>query len=129
MYHKLVTVRGISVWGLSLTETPWAETPPGQRHLGRDPPEGTWNQRHRPPEGTWNPHEEREIRDRDPATRKMGSGNKTRSDIIHRPPSPQWINTCENITLPQTSFAGGKNPFFDSMSWQTKGICFKRTEQ
>ena len=24
------------------------------------------------------------------------------------PPSPQWTNTCENITLPQTSFAGGK---------------------
>ena len=46
--------------------------------------------------------------DRDPPRRSMGPGSQTGSDIIQRPPCEQ-TNTCENITLLQTSFVGGNN--------------------
>ena len=40
--------------------------------------------------------------------RNMGPGNQW-SDIIQRPPWTEWLtHASENITLPQTSFAGGK---------------------
>ena len=42
-----------------------------------------------------------------PPRRNMGAGSQTGSDIIHILPCGQ-TNTCENITLSQTSFAGGK---------------------
>ena len=32
------------------------------------------------------------------------------SDITAPPPFPLWTDRCKNITLPQTRFAGGKNP-------------------
>ena len=35
-----------------------------------------------------------------------------RSDIVQKPPLGQ-TNTSENITLPQTSFAGGNKKFFN----------------
>ena len=46
-----------------------------------------------------------------PHGRNMGLGNQSGSDIIQRPPLwTEWlIHSCENITLPQTSFAGGNN--------------------
>ena len=67
-------------WGVSVTETPRTETPPGQ----------------------------------------------TGSDIIQRPPPPPWTewltHACENITLPQTSFAGGKYASIHSPSLVTS-VC------
>ena len=73
---------------------------PGQRPPHKDPPG------QRPP--TW--------RNMGPGTdtprRNMGPGCQTGSDIIRRPPPPPDRMTDtrpENITLPQTSFAGGNN--------------------
>ena len=77
---------------------PWTETPrqrPPRRNMESE------TQRHRPPEGTWNPQKEREIRDRDPATRKMGSGNKTVSDVIHRPPPPSGQTPVKALLCPK----------------------------
>ena len=50
-------------------------------------------------------------RDRDPPRRNMGLGNQAESDIIQRPPPPHCgeANTCEDITLAQTSFVGGNH--------------------
>ena len=61
----------------------WTETP-----LDRDPPEGTWDQGQRP----------------DQAARQTGSDIKDSP-----PPVNRMTHASENITLPQTSFAGGKN--------------------
>ena len=45
---------------------------------------------------------------------------------IHPPATvDRMTDTCKNITLPQTSFAGGNNTFLfscDSMEWITKYI-------
>ena len=67
---------------------------------------------HRDPHGqrppwTETPQKEHGTRVRDPPRRNMRTDSQTGSDIIQRPPRG-WKNTCENITLPQTSFAGGK---------------------
>ena len=74
-------------WGcLSRGGSPWQRPPP--------PPEATWDLRQRPPR------------------RNMGPVSQTGSDIVtsYRDPSPcGQTDTCKNITLPQTSFAGGKN--------------------
>ena len=60
---------------------------------------------------------DRDPRDRDPASKEHGTRDRNTgpvsqrgNDIIQRPPSPRRgrIDTCKNITLPQTSFAGGK---------------------
>ena len=54
--------------------------------------------------------------------RKMGKGSQTGIDIIHRTPIwTEWTtDRCKNITLPQTSFAGGKylnhHPLLDETS-------------
>ena len=53
------------------------------------------------------PQKEHGTRVKDPPRRNMGTDSQTGSDIIQRPPRG-WKNTCENITFPQTSFAGGK---------------------
>ena len=55
------------------------------------------------------PQKEHGPRDRDPPRMNMGSGSQTGSDIIQRPPLDRMTETCKNITLPQTSFAGDKN--------------------
>ena len=73
---------------------PLTETPSQQRPLWTETPnEGTCDQGQRPPR------------------RNMGSGSQTGSDIIQTPPPPmdRMTDTCKNITLPQSSFAGGKN--------------------
>ena len=54
------------------------------------------------------PRKEHGTRDRDPPRRNMRPGSQTGSDVIQRLPCGQ-TNTCENITLPQTWFAGGNN--------------------
>ena len=46
--------------------------------------------------------------DADPPRRSTGPGSQTGSDIIQSPPSCGQTNTCENITLTQTSFAAVK---------------------
>ena len=75
--------------------------PPRQRPPGQRLP------RHREEHGT---------RDRDPSRRNMGRGSQTGSDIIQRTPSPmdRITDASENITLPQTSFAGG-NKYHDAL--------------
>ena len=75
--------------------SPYRDTP-GQR-----PPEGTWDQGQRPPlEGTWDQTARQEVTSyRDP------------------PPCGQ-TDTCENITLPQTLFAGGNNGITPDMGLQ-----------
>ena len=55
---------------------------------------------------TETPQKEHWTRDRDPPRRNIGPVSQTGSDIIQRPPCGQ-TNTCKNITLSQTSFAGG----------------------
>ena len=42
-----------------------------------------------------------------PVRRNMGPGSQAGSDITER-----WTDTCENITLPQTSFAGDNKRVF-----------------
>ena len=76
---------GVLCRGTPLDRDPWTEIP-----LGQTPPstettlEGTWDQEQSPPEGTL-----------DQAAR-------------HHTETPcGQTNTSENITLPQTSFAGG----------------------
>ena len=66
------------------------------------------------------PHKEHGTRDTTPPPPRndMGPGRDRTSSPgrppVDRPlppdadPLPLWTNTCENITLPQTSFAGGK---------------------
>ena len=63
------------------------DSPPRQR-----PPEGTWDQGRRPPlEGIWDQAARQEVTSyRDTPT-----------------PSTEWQTLVKNITLPQTSFAGG----------------------
>ena len=58
--------------------------------LDRDSLEGTWTRNGDPPEGTvdWVPRQE---------------------VTSYRAPPPPWTKHCENITLPKTSFAYGKN--------------------
>ena len=74
--------------GVSVRETP-------RRNMGpaTETPQKEHGTRDRPPGRTW---------DQQP----------TGSDIIQRPPpscGQNWLtHACENITLPQTSFAGGK---------------------
>ena len=70
------------------------------------------------------PQKEHGTRDRDPqkvhgtrdrpSRKNMGPGSQTGSDIIQRPPPPmnRMTHASKNITLPQTSFAGGKNISF-----------------
>ena len=87
------------------------------RSLSRDIPpdrhplssQGTWDQRQRTPR------------------RSMGPGSQTGSDIIETPSSlwTEWLtHTCENITLPQTSFAGGNNGEIDLKSSTQSQIWF-----
>ena len=57
-----------------------------------------------PEEAPW---KERGTRDRDSLRRHMGPGSLTGSDILQRPPPHGQTDTCESITLSQTSFAGG----------------------
>ena len=46
----------------------------------------------------------------DTPRRNMGPGSQIGSDIMQRPPPDRMTDTRpENITLPQTSFAGGNN--------------------
>ena len=75
-----------------------------QGGLSRNPPEGTWDQRHRPllkehgtrdrdtPEGTW-----------DQAARQEVTSYKVPLPTVDR-----MTDASKNITLPQTSFAGDK---------------------
>ena len=49
------------------------------------------------------PWEEHGTKDRDPPGRNMRRGSMTENDIIQRPLPYGQTNTCENITLPQTS--------------------------
>ena len=77
--------------------------------LDRDP-------RQRPPTET--PLKEHRTRNRDPPKE-----HGTRQSDIQRPPSPwtEWLTrACENITLRQTSFAGGKN--LQSQSVEEEGF-------
>ena len=87
------TLLDIDPW----TETTWTETP-GQR-----PPEGTWDQRQRPPGGTWEQAARQEVTSyRDPPVNRM-------------------THTSENITLPQTSFAGGNKCVVETLAiWVTQ---------
>ena len=80
-------------------DPPWTETPrqrpPGQRHPspGQRPPL---------PRRNLGPGSET-------PRRNMGPGSQTGSDIIQRPEPPNRLtDASDNITLPQTSFAGGK---------------------
>ena len=76
----------------------------------RDPPG------QRPPTET--PLKEHRTRNRDPPKE-----HGTRQSDIQRPPSPwtEWLTrACENITLRQTSFAGGKN--LESQSVEEEGF-------
>ena len=43
-------------------------------------------------------------------------------------PHPPWTNTCENITLPQTSFAGGKNGQNRSKDMSQGPLCANLTK-
>ena len=44
-----------------------------------------------------------------PPRKEMGPGSQTGSDIIQSPPPvDRMTDASESITLPQTSFAGGK---------------------
>ena len=42
-------------------------------------------------------------------TPRKNMGPETRSDMIPPPPMNRMTDRCKNITLPQTSFAGGNN--------------------
>ena len=86
-----------------------------------------------PAEGTWDHAETRR--------RNLGSETETTLEgtwdqtvtsyrvISYRDPPVDRQTPVKTLPCPQTSFAGGKNPFFDSVSLQTNGICFQRTEQ
>ena len=68
----------------------------------RPPPDRYPSPIHRPP---W---KENGTRHREPPRRNMGPGSHTGSDIIQKPlPLDRMTDTCKNINLPQTWFAGG----------------------
>ena len=105
-------MRTVSIQGGSLLSRGFSAV---QRGLCQEyPPEGTWDQRQRlPPQkkhGTSDrdPLEETWARQRPPSEEP---GSQTESDIIERPPD-RLTDTSENITLPQTSFAGGNDTPF-----------------
>ena len=85
------TTEGASTGGE--TETSLDRDPQTKTPLDRDPfLEGTWDQAQTPPEGTWDQAARQEVTScRDP------------------PPDRMTDTRPENITLPQTSFAGGNN--------------------
>ena len=80
--------------GTPLDQTPWDQAPPpGTRH----PPPGT-----RHPPGTTHP------RDQTPPWDQAPPRPGTPGTRYHTPPPVNRItDKCKNITLPQTSFAGG----------------------
>ena len=78
---------------------PWIETSPGQIHPTRNMGPETETPR-----------------------RNMGLGSQTRSDIIQTPPVNRMTHASENITLPQTSFTGGKNKKKKAFSMQVRGF-------
>ena len=85
MWRPLFTVGG-SVWGVSLNRDPSGQRPPWKEHgtRDRDPPKGSWDQTQR--------EEVTSYRDPLPHVGRM-------------------TDMCKNVTLPQTSFAGGNNLF------------------
>ena len=78
-------------------QRPPNKDPPRTEIPGRDPLKGTWDQRQRPPwEGIWYQAARQEV-------------------TLYRGPLPtmdRMTDMCKNITLPQTSFAGGKYGIF-----------------
>ena len=100
-------------YGLSLTETHPGQRPP----LDRDPPG------QRPPYQDRPPTKTDPLPRQTPPPRNMGPATETPwKEHETRQPDMKWHHTenpstceqndwhaCENITLPQTSFAGGKN--------------------
>ena len=105
-YHPLLWFRGLG--GYTLTPQisyPSSGYPTPIRNMRPEitpPQKGTWDQRYPTPE-KWL------------GTRKGHNPPTSGRPPVGRPPSrrmqtplPLWTNTCENITLPQTSSAGGK---------------------
>ena len=94
---KMRTTHSLPYGGVPLDRDPH---PPGQRY----PPPWTENTLLDRDTHLWTETPWRETAlDKDPPW--------TGSDIIQRAPHPHGqTDTCENITLPQTSFAGGNNP-------------------
>ena len=82
--------------GPPCTDTPGRD-PPGQRPQTETPLAETWDQRQRPAwEGIWDQAVRQEV-------------------TLYRDPLPsmdRMTDMCKNITLPQTSFAGGKYVIF-----------------
>ena len=79
------------------------ETPPTDRDYPGQRPPKTETTLDKYPSGT---------RERDPPRKHMGPVSRTGSDIIQRPTRCGQTDTSKNITLPQTSFTGGKNVNF-----------------
>ena len=100
-------IGGVSIGGV------WTETPPRQR----SPWTETLRDGYLPPEG--DPPEQRlPRRNMGPGTetprRTIGPGSQIGSDIIQTPPLVnRMTHGSKNITLSQTSFAGGKNQSFE----------------
>ena len=108
-------------WGGLLTERPplrqrplWTETTPWTETPGQWPPSGQRPPNRYPP---WT-----ETGQRLSPRRHMRPGSQTGSDIIQRPPCGM-TDTCENITLPQTSFAGGKDRYTCKYSFPPVLLC------
>ena len=81
--------------------------PPAQRPPGQRPPSWEDSPGQRPPPGK-TPLDRDPLPGQRPPRRNMGPENQTGSDIIQRLHLwAEWLtDTSENITLPQTSFAG-----------------------
>ena len=106
---------GVSVWMVSLDRDPspgQRPTPPGQRpqtetpftetSLDRDPP----CRRNMGPDWT-ETQKEHGTRDRDPLGGTWDQSARQEVTSYRDPPPCGQTDTCKNITLPQTSFAGG----------------------